>query len=378
MPPSRTRLDPDGYYARLGLEPSASRGDIAAAYRARARLLHPDVPGTGDTAAFVAVKLAYDVLSDGPRREAYDRAARFTALDDIEPAILHSRPVYAETTPLVRRPRFSDLPIAVWLCGGLILSVCVAEAVVNMRTRTPVVTAGITPNAATIKPLSADAHFGLLYGPPPVRLAGTPNFYVVPAASPAMLWRRDAERGTFSPIRELPPFSAVQGIQLVRPNGMLEVLVTDETNGFIDASHLTPGSAEAARRGYCGYNAGSPPFNGEVLYHRAHGDGRLLLDNRALQPAVLKLRGADGAVVMSVFLAPRGHAEITNVPLGPFQTDFAVGELWSRACDSFAAGMRARRLAAPLMVSANTILEIAPGTASLPSEELADQAFSGN
>lgn len=67
--------DPDGIYARLGLDPSASAEDVAAAYRRAARRLHPDIPGTGDVEAFLALKAAYDILADPPRRRAYDQAA---------------------------------------------------------------------------------------------------------------------------------------------------------------------------------------------------------------------------------------------------------------------------------------------------------------
>ncbi|MGH7042036.1 MAG: J domain-containing protein, partial [Acetobacteraceae bacterium] len=67
--------DPEGHYARLGLAPTASRAAITAAYRRQARRLHPDVPGTGNVGAFVALKAAYDVLHDPDRRRAYDGAA---------------------------------------------------------------------------------------------------------------------------------------------------------------------------------------------------------------------------------------------------------------------------------------------------------------
>src|SRR5471030_817092 len=75
MLPPRTRLDPQGYYARLGVEPTASRSAIVAAFRTKARLLHPDVARTGNTDAFVAVKQAYDVLANRERRADYDRLA---------------------------------------------------------------------------------------------------------------------------------------------------------------------------------------------------------------------------------------------------------------------------------------------------------------
>ena len=67
--------DPAGYYAVLDVDPAATPEAIAAAFRRKARVLHPDVPETGNADAFIAAKLAYDILSDADRRAAYDRAA---------------------------------------------------------------------------------------------------------------------------------------------------------------------------------------------------------------------------------------------------------------------------------------------------------------
>src|ERR1700733_4703314 len=72
MPPPLLSRDPEGYYARLGVDPWAGPGTITAAYRGKARLVHPDVPGTGDANAFVELKRAYDVLISPDRRAAYD------------------------------------------------------------------------------------------------------------------------------------------------------------------------------------------------------------------------------------------------------------------------------------------------------------------
>ena len=54
----RTPLDPEGYYARLGVEPWSGPEAITAAWRREARLVHPDVPVTGDAAAFMELKQA--------------------------------------------------------------------------------------------------------------------------------------------------------------------------------------------------------------------------------------------------------------------------------------------------------------------------------
>jgi molecular chaperone DnaJ len=63
------------YYEVLGLERSASEGDVKKAFRRLARELHPDV-NTSDPAAgdrFREVAEAYEVLSDPQRRATYDR-----------------------------------------------------------------------------------------------------------------------------------------------------------------------------------------------------------------------------------------------------------------------------------------------------------------
>src|SRR5580698_1431418 len=79
LPPSR-RLDPQGHYARLGVDPGVTQEAIAHAFRLKARILHPDVPKTGSQEAFIALRAAYDVLSHSDRRQAYDEAARTAAM----------------------------------------------------------------------------------------------------------------------------------------------------------------------------------------------------------------------------------------------------------------------------------------------------------
>jgi hypothetical protein len=393
MLPPRTRLDPEGYYARLGLQPDAAQTAIAAAFRARVRLLHPDVPGTGNAAAFVAVKQAYDVLSNPHRRQDYDRAAqRAAAASPVEPDMAPARPVY-EVHPVPPMPPVhpapsgglpwlsnpwlsnSTLVVASGLGFAVILCVSVIQVVLHMQQQPPVTSAGIRPNAATIAPLSPEAHRAALYGPPPEQLPGTPNFYVIPTAGPAILWRHDPQHNTFIADRQLPPFSSMQAVRFVRQNGLLEVLVKGQPNGYVDPAHVTSGNAQAARRAYCSYNAGPPPHDGEVFARDGRGRGRLLIDNRAVQPAVVKLLDPFGNVTVAVYLAPGGHADVAGVPEGSYHAQFAVGELWSRACQTFAAGMRARRLDQALTIGGETYLGISADSASRSSTEIAERVF---
>src|SRR5262245_54896458 len=115
--------DPAGHYAVLGVTPVAAPEAIAAAYRRKARVLHPDVTGTGNAAAFMRVRAAYDVLGDPYRRAAYDRAARAAA------AVPQAPPPVPE--PKWRGPRFSDLPFGVWAGVGGLFCVAAVMAVVE-------------------------------------------------------------------------------------------------------------------------------------------------------------------------------------------------------------------------------------------------------
>lgn len=60
------------YYMILGISRTETPGGIRAAYRDRARQLHPDLAGEGATRAFQELSEAYDVLSDPARRRAYN------------------------------------------------------------------------------------------------------------------------------------------------------------------------------------------------------------------------------------------------------------------------------------------------------------------
>lgn len=356
---------------------SASPEEISAAYRRKARLLHPDVPGTGNTDAFVALKQAYDIVGNPHARNDYDRLARLRAQAAIEPAERPpARTVHVQTGP-TRNPRAGDVPMAVWAVLGTVLIVGVYEIVRHLTMLPPLPPREvIRPNAPVVAPASAEAQRLAAYGPKPLRLPGTPNYYVVPAAGATVVYRRDDARNAYVAAGQLPPFSAIQALRLFRQNGLVEFKVNDTTTAFIEASRLAPGDLGAARRAYCAYNAGPAPGNGEILRQTAIGRGHLELDNRTTQPAVVKLRDAAGTVVISTYLAPGAHVDLDGIPEGRYRPDFAIGELWSRACNGFAAGMRAQRLAGLFSLDALTPLSIPPDLpGELPPADIPDLAF---
>ena len=383
MPPSRQpsgqplglTLDPEGYYARLGVEPWSMPEAITAAYRRKARLVHPDVPGTGDAGAFVELKQAYDVLIHAGRRAAYDRSARQPEVpQERESGEIGAKPFPAMSTPPTRHPRWRDLPIVVWVGMAALLAVGIVEVGLHLTSSGQRPRETITATAPDVPPRAANEPVPAPYGPAPVHLAGTPNFYIVPTASAAMLWRVDEAQHTLVPWGQLPPFSSVQALRLLKPSGMVEIKVTDGANGYVEAGRLTPGDAAAAARAWCTYNAGPTPENGEVLSHTAMGRATLSIANRTGQLAVVKIRSAAGAVIASVFLDPGGETTMDGLPDQPVQLDFATGEVWSRACHGFAAGMRAQRLPGLVSIGTDMQLAIPPDLEARPVD-LSDQAF---
>ncbi len=369
--------DPQGFYQRLDLDSTAPADAIHAAYRRKARLLHPDIPVTGSVAAFVALKEAYDVLSDPLRRAAYDRAAR--SLDRIRATVavpeageeIHPPPPPPPPVPKTRGPRFADLPLAVWAGLAIVSALAVTEAVWHLTASPPVDnTVDVPATAPTVAPQvpPAASH--------PVRLAGTPNVYVLPAGSPALVLRYDQPHNAFVPIGQLPPFSAVQALRVLRDHGLVEIRLTPSTTGFIDASRLQPGNLTAAREAYCTYNSGPPPTNGEVLARSGGGDQQMTIANHSGQPLVVKLRDRNGVAAATVYLAPGGETVVGGLPPGAYRPDFAVGELWSRACNSFAAGMRAERLPGFFELSTQGALAIPPDLPDQPPPaDIPDQDF---
>jgi len=69
--------DPQGYYAVLGVGHLADAAEIKAAYRYKAKILHPDYNPSDDAAEeFLKISEAWTVLRDAKKRAAYDSRAK--------------------------------------------------------------------------------------------------------------------------------------------------------------------------------------------------------------------------------------------------------------------------------------------------------------
>jgi hypothetical protein len=64
-----------------------------------------------------------------------------------------------------------------------------------------------------------------------------------------------------------------------------------------------------------------------------------------------------------------------GLPVGSFQADFAIGEIWSRACHGFAGGMRARRFDDEVVIAGSANLEVWSDSGGSRSTDISDQMF---
>lgn len=81
------------FYEALGVNPSATAAEIKSAYRQGVREWHPDVNAAPEAAdAFRALTAAYDTLSDGVKRAAYDFGLVVAATESNEKEIVFVTP----------------------------------------------------------------------------------------------------------------------------------------------------------------------------------------------------------------------------------------------------------------------------------------------
>jgi hypothetical protein len=381
--------DPDGHYAALGLSPGATASDVSAAFRRAAKLLHPDVPVTGDAAAFMRVRSAYGVLGSPLRRAEYDRRATEAGAEEAEAGFDPWKPDddpwkddhhadvdddwFAEDRPMdsaawSRAAAASPSPLArddfaypsrgwPWRVGVIVAGLLAAgglSVAVVQRGAAPVRVAVSVP--ATAPPVPAGPPVpDASVAPPPIDPGLAPDHYVLPAGEPATLWRDDGA-GQFAIAGRLSAFTSVEARRLVPSRGFVEVRAPGGQSGYVAAGRLAPGNPAEAHRAFCIENAGAPMSSGEILRTPpsvAPGTGgRLEVQNDGDTGAVLKLRDAHGAVGVAVFVGPGDHATIHDVPGGIYRAQVAIGDLWSRRCGRFMAGMRTEMHARPDAIGA--------------------------
>jgi hypothetical protein len=174
------------------------------------------------------------------------------------------------------------------------------------------------------------------------------------------------------PAGRLPPFTGVALLNTPPRDGMVEVRVSDG-HGYIDATRLAPGGADAARNAYCSYNAGPPLMPGEVLVRRDGGPATLRIDNNGGDPLVLKLRDATGTTALSVAAAP-GTTRVAGLGAGSYTVEYASGTLWSRACGSFVAGERSWQIANLVQLAGTATIALpAPDATEMSPDRFADK-----
>lgn len=165
--------DAKRYYAVLGVDSLASAETIHAAFRRRAKELHPDAQ-SGDATAFILLKRAYDTLHNPVDRAAYDRVcAPAPPVDPPAPyaePYRRAQPMPAPPFPHAKRPRrpaprrsvsirryvVAFIIMAVISLGGVEAMIMLTEAPPSIRTRAsgkqaegPVATATPAPTNET-------------------------------------------------------------------------------------------------------------------------------------------------------------------------------------------------------------------------------------
>ncbi len=137
QPPYQKALSSTGYYALLGLEPSASVREIRQAYRDLSKLYHPDtttLPSAIATDKFQKLNEAYATLSSADRRLAYDQKVGYSRVVVTQPLPNLSQPqpkpsssAYIDATdrPLSAGEVFALFILGVTFVGCLVLAITI-------------------------------------------------------------------------------------------------------------------------------------------------------------------------------------------------------------------------------------------------------------
>ena len=100
---SKTTTEQPTHYERLGIQVSASTGDIRRAYRELSRQYHPDtthLPQLLATQRFLILNEAYATLSNPERRLHYDRSIGYSSISMVRSIpSLYSTPSRSSSNP---------------------------------------------------------------------------------------------------------------------------------------------------------------------------------------------------------------------------------------------------------------------------------------
>lgn len=345
---------PDPYVV-LNIPPTAAQATITAAYRKLAKRLHPDVPETGDRDAFIRLQQAYRLLGDANSRAAYDQSRRPATARQTwrmgEASLGYTRAINW------RAPRF----IVPMLVGATLLALVQAGAVL-LRQPTPTVAIPAV-TAGPVTAMGGATVGGATVGAPGVAAVPVVDFAAADhfiGAGSAVPWGNGGRLEPFTPVAMMGAANTAR----------VQVRARDGSTGLVDLSRLLPGDARAARQAACLHLAGAAPRPGQVLLRRGSGPARLVVENREDRPAVLKLRDEGGVAIAAIYIGARGRAELADLPAGPHRVEYALGDVWSTPCASFAAGMRAQALAHPLTLNAETRINL-----PLAGRDIADGDF---
>ena len=125
----------------------ATPEEVRAAYRRRARELHPDIAGAEAEAAMRAVNDAYRVLSDPARRVVYDRQLR--GGPDLRDPVAGPQPSEAVVVPEPVRP--ARFPWRGFAVATTVAVIAVAGASVLSKPATPAPPDGILQPGSCVR-----------------------------------------------------------------------------------------------------------------------------------------------------------------------------------------------------------------------------------
>jgi curved DNA-binding protein CbpA len=116
--PMANRPESESYYAILGVARTASFDEIRAAFRERAKELHPDRNQQRNTKEdFQRIREAYVVLGNAEKRRAYDFSERAVTMDASGWA-----PAAAPVSPLPPRQKYRSVAVAIPLLALAVLA----------------------------------------------------------------------------------------------------------------------------------------------------------------------------------------------------------------------------------------------------------------